>query len=147
MASKKKKTSPKAEQNKAVTFRAESEDGDVGPAKTGRKLIDIDPKVVEGMAFAGAPTTDIADFLGVGEATIRRRFGDILTKSHARRRTRLRELQWRAAESGNTAMLIWLGKQYLGQAEKTEAVSPYDAREVLDAARKMDEVTAPGVAA
>jgi len=32
----------------------------------------------------------------------------------------LRKQQMAAAEKGNTGMLIWLGKQYLGQAEKSE---------------------------
>jgi hypothetical protein len=32
----------------------------------------------------------------------------------------LRRLQWKAANSGNTSMLIWLGKQYLGQSDKME---------------------------
>ena len=29
-------------------------------------------------------------------------------------------MQWKAAESGNVSMLIWLGKQMLGQSEKQE---------------------------
>lgn len=33
---------------------------------------------------------------------------------------RLRQLQWRAADNGNITMLIWLGKQELGQTEKVE---------------------------
>ena len=27
-------------------------------------------------------------------------------------------MQWKAAESGNVTMLIWLGKQVLGQSEQ-----------------------------
>ena len=34
------------------------------------------------------------------------------------RRVRLRQLQWKSAESGNVVMQIWLGKQYLGQMDK-----------------------------
>jgi hypothetical protein len=30
----------------------------------------------------------------------------------------LRRRQWKSAESGNTTMLIWLGKQYLGQSDQ-----------------------------
>ncbi len=29
----------------------------------------------------------------------------------------LRRYQWRAAQKGNTTMLVWLGKQYLGQRD------------------------------
>ena len=32
----------------------------------------------------------------------------------------LRRAQWKAAESGNVSMLIWLGKQWLGQKEQQE---------------------------
>lgn len=31
----------------------------------------------------------------------------------------LRRLQWKAAQKGNSAMLVWLGKQMLGQKDKT----------------------------
>lgn len=32
----------------------------------------------------------------------------------------LRRAQWKAAESGNVSMLIWLGKQWLGQREQQD---------------------------
>ncbi len=32
----------------------------------------------------------------------------------------LRRLQWKAAQSGNVTMQIWLGKNYLGQSDKQE---------------------------
>lgn len=35
-------------------------------------------------------------------------------------RKSLRRMQWKAAEKGNTAMMIWLGKQYLGQRDVQE---------------------------
>lgn len=85
-----------------------------------RPKLEIDPKIVEAMAYAGAPNTDIAAFLGVNEGTIRKRFSDLLEKTRAGRRTKLREYQWELAKKGNPAMLIWLGKQYLGQSDKQE---------------------------
>jgi len=39
------------------------------------------------------------------------------------KRIKLRQLQWKSAEAGNVATLIWLGKQYLGQADKLETVN------------------------
>ena len=30
-------------------------------------------------------------------------------------------MQWQAAEGGNTSILIWLGKQYIGQKDKAES--------------------------
>lgn len=35
-------------------------------------------------------------------------------------KTSLRRLQWKKASEGNVAMLIWLGKQILGQKERVE---------------------------
>ena len=80
----------------------------------------LDLKVVEGMAFAGATNCEIADFCGVVEGTIRKRCGPLLVKSRAALKTRLRRAQITAALGGNPALLIWLGKQMLGQVEKHE---------------------------
>lgn len=38
----------------------------------------------------------------------------------------LRRAQWKAAESGNVSMLIWLGKQWLGQREQQEVQISHD---------------------
>ena len=32
----------------------------------------------------------------------------------------LRRLQWQSAKNGNVTMQIWMGKQYLGQTDKTD---------------------------
>jgi hypothetical protein len=32
----------------------------------------------------------------------------------------LRRMQWEKAQTGNTTMLIWLGKQMLGQKDRLE---------------------------
>jgi hypothetical protein len=93
-------------------------------AKTGRPLIEIDPKVVEGMAGVGATNVEIADFLGVDEATIRARFPDILTKARSGMRTRLRQAQYKLALGGNATMQIWLGKQMLGQRDQLALEGP-----------------------
>lgn len=85
-----------------------------------RPKLNIDPKVVESLAKLGAHNTEIADHFGCDEGTIRNRFSDVLSKARANRKIKLRELQWRLAEKGNLGMLIWLGKQELGQSEKVE---------------------------
>ena len=43
-------------------------------------------------------------------------------------------MQWKAADKGNVTMLIWLGKQILGQAEKSEVKweNPVDGVEFID---------------
>jgi hypothetical protein len=89
-------------------------------AKVGRPLKPIDEKTVEALAKVGATNCEIADHFYVSENVIRNRFGEILTKARAQKKLRLRQLQWQLAEQGNLGMLIWLGKQMLGQTEKVE---------------------------
>lgn len=40
----------------------------------------------------------------------------------------LRRMQWKNAESGNSTMQIWLGKQYLGQKEPEKDADEDDSR-------------------
>jgi len=84
----------------------------------------IDLKVVEGMASVGATNVEIAAFVGVDEALIRRRCAPVLLKARASMRTRLRQAQFRTAMDGNPALLIWLGKQMLDQREKVADALP-----------------------
>lgn len=83
----------------------------------GRPLIKIDKGEVEKLARLGCNDTEIGNFFGVHPTTIGKRFSVILTKGRAERKAKLRQMQWKAAEGGNIAMLIWLGKQELGQIE------------------------------
>lgn len=83
----------------------------------GRPILPIDAKAVEGMAFVGATNREIAEFFACSPDVIERRFACVLRKKRSRMRTRLRRAQLRLAMDGNVTMLIWLGKQYLGQAD------------------------------
>ena len=81
------------------------------------KKYDIPSHKVQELAEFGCTNTEIAQFYGCSENTIRRNYGENLTKGRASGKTRLRELQWAVAAKGNVTMLIWLGKQVLGQSE------------------------------
>ncbi|MHB0998200.1 MAG: hypothetical protein ACYC27_03060 [Armatimonadota bacterium] len=41
-----------------------------------------------------------------------------LDRGYEQGKISLRRRQWKTAESGNTTMLIWLGKQYLNQSDQ-----------------------------
>jgi hypothetical protein len=88
--------------------------------KGGRPKLDIPELKVEQLASFGCTNTEIAQFFGVDESTIRKGFPENLTKGRASGKIKLRQLQMRAAEGGNVSMLIWLGKQVLGQQERSE---------------------------
>lgn len=90
----------------------------------GRPQAKIDKLEVEKLARLGCNDTEIGDFFEVHPTTIGKRFSIILTKGRAARKAKLRQMQWKAAEAGNVAMLIWLGKQELGQTEKSEHIIP-----------------------
>lgn len=72
---------------------------------------------------------EIAHIMGFSYDTLERRIKETFNepaadyiKRHAQGgKATLRRLQWKAANNGNTSMLIWLGKQYLGQTDKAES--------------------------
>lgn len=80
----------------------------------------IDEQEVANLAFKGASNNEIAFLLGVDDQTIINRFSKLLSKKRAERRVWLRELQNSKAGSGDTTMLIWLGKNNLEQTDKME---------------------------
>lgn len=84
-----------------------------------RPPVEIDAHQVEELASIGCKTVEIADFFGVSDQTITRRFGAELAKGRSDIRMSLRRWQLESARGGNVVMLIWLGKQMLGQQEKT----------------------------
>ena len=92
------------------------------------KKHNLDTEKVEQLAGFGCTNTEIASFFGYSENTIRRSYGEFLTKGRDKGKIRLRQLQWKAAETGNTSMLIWLGKQLLAQTDKQEIemIKPID---------------------
>ncbi len=79
---------------------------------------DIDERLVRAMAMSGAQNKEIAEFCGCSPEIIGRRFRDVLSEGRAARKLRLRQRQFQAAMDGEVAMLIWLGKQELGQVDE-----------------------------
>ena len=88
----------------------------------GRDKKVIPPKDVERLAQMGCKDSEIADWFGVDENTLRYNFSVELLKGKLALNQSLRQAQIRLALSGNATMLIWLGKNILGQSE-----SPLDS--------------------
>ena len=84
------------------------------------KKYNLDTKQVEQLAGFGCTDTEIASFFDISRTTLERNYEHYLTKGREEGKIRLRQYQWSAAKKGNVAMLIWLGKQLLGQADKQE---------------------------
>lgn len=92
------------------------------PQKRGRKKIKIDYDRISRLAQINLTQEHIADIEGISVRTLLR--DPIFCQTYKRAKTRgagtLLQKQWEVAMEGNTTMLIWLGKQYLGQRDKQE---------------------------
>lgn len=84
----------------------------------GRPEIEIDAKLVQKLASLGCKNSEIADHFECSTDTIERRFAAELSKGRANLKMSLRQWQLKYAEKGNATMLVWLGKQTLGQVDK-----------------------------
>ena len=84
------------------------------------KKYDIDTEEVQKLAGYGCTNIEIADFFGCSSDLIEKSYSEFLTKGRANLKKRLRKAQLDTALSGNSTMLIWLGKQMLGQVDKQE---------------------------
>lgn len=105
----------------------------------GRPSIEIDWKKVRAMLQAGANGVEVAAALGCAPDTLYNRciqecgmtFSAYQQQMKEAGRALLRTWQFAAAQKGNTAMLIWLGKNVLGQSDeplvesKPEGERPY----------------------
>ena len=99
-----------------------------GPKGPSKPLNDLDLSRVEAMMKIHCTKEEISSVLGMSTRTLDRRlkelgqenFDTLYKKNRAHGNESLRRMQWRQADEGNTAMQIWLGKQYLGQQDKQQ---------------------------
>lgn len=83
----------------------------------GRPEIPIDENLVEKLANIMCTMEEIAHVVGCSVDTLERRFAETIKQGRSKGKMTLRRWQWQACEKGNPALLIWMGKQHLGQAE------------------------------
>ena len=84
------------------------------------KKYNIDTTQVQKLAQLGCTNKEMADFFGCSADLLEKSYSEFLTKGRAEQKMRLRQLQWRACENGNVSMLIFLGKNMLGQQDRIE---------------------------
>lgn len=99
------------------------------------KKIDLDLDDIRELASEGNTVEDVATLLGVS--------GDVISGNDDYKqayemglcdmRAMLRHSQFQSAKSGNTTMLVWLGKVILGQREETVSTLKFE--------REDDELT------
>jgi hypothetical protein len=90
--------------------------------KGGRPKKELDYDLIDRLAMIQCTQDEIASCLGVNVKTLRadEKFLDLYKNGQEKGKMSLRRWQYKAAEKGNAPILIWLGKQYLGQTDKIE---------------------------
>ena len=84
----------------------------------GRDKKIIPPEEVMKLAQIGCKDKEIADWFGIDSNTLRYNFSVELLKGRESLKHSLRRAQISVALNGNPTMLIWLGKNMLGQSEQ-----------------------------
>jgi hypothetical protein len=109
---------------------------EVNPSKTGnkpKKLIAVEvygyevgrgrnkrvvmPDQIYELANLGCTDREIARWFDIAETTLRYNFSDVLEKGRENLKHSLRKAQIKLALGGNAVMLIFLGKNLLGQSD------------------------------
>lgn len=101
----------------------------------GRHNIPVPPDEVELMARIGCTDREIAEHFGIKDETLRRNFVDYLVKGRSELKQRLRQAQLKVAFEGNPTMLIWLGRNILGQNETVAS----NSKEILPFTDDLDD--------
>jgi len=116
--------------------------------KMGRPKLAIDQELFESLCQIQCTEAEIAGALKVSPDTILRwckeiyneTFAEAFKKLSADGKSSLRRAQWKAALNGNSTMLIWMGKQVLGQVDKNEVTNIVPDKDI-----KIEFITRPKV--
>ena len=82
-----------------------------------RPKLQVDEVLVREAAALHCTMEEIAGLCKCSVDTLERRFAEVIKEERSQGKLSLRRWQWREAEAGNVGMLVWLGKQELGQHE------------------------------
>lgn len=124
----------------------------------GKKRPVIDWKAIDDLAFVHPTSGEVANHINVPLSTLERAtkdewgmtIGQYLTIKSGKGKIALRMAQWERAHAGSDGMLVWLGKQWLGQMDRVEKIDAKWAkkqsvealvvagREALEALSKFD---------
>ena len=112
--------------------------------KVGRPRLNIDPEQVIRLARLHCTMQEMADFFGCHRETLRENFSPQIDKGRSEGNISLRRKQWQmAVEKGNVVMLIWLGKQMLGQRNEiieSDSNTPLPIYDIVEDKREVIEM-------
>lgn len=103
---------------------------------------------LEKLAAMQCTDEEIAAWFNVSTRTIERRrkspvFAETIVRGKARGRISLRRAQRKILEQGNATMAIWLGKQYLGQADQIDVSTNNQTVVLVLPANQLEEPEKP----
>ena len=118
-----------------------------GPKGASKPLTDKDFKKLLNMVRIQCTMEECCSVLEMSDTTLNRRlkemdynnFEDLYKRHNDEGKMSLRRMQWQAAEKGNSTMLVWLGKQYLNQKDKSEVHANIEQQHVIDLTRIPDD--------
>jgi hypothetical protein len=87
----------------------------------------LDEELIARFIGKGFTVQYVADYFDVHIDTLYARYSDALRKGRSFREGCLQAKQFHKAMKGDTTLLIWLGKQWLGQRDKIEMSDPNEA--------------------
>lgn len=113
---------------KKTDRETESKYIDLIPTKNGRprKILNKDgEEAIKKLSTMMCTDEEMASFLGLSVDTLTNKnngetFARCKEEGQNNGRISLRRMQMKSADAGNVSMLIWLGKQWLGQKEQQE---------------------------
>lgn len=91
-------------------------------SKGGRPPLKLCKKDVHDLAQVGLTDEEISNILDCSPDTLTRRFSGSLIKGRGDLRQSLKRVQIAKALAGDNTMLIWCGKQYMGQRDSRQEV-------------------------
>jgi DNA-binding CsgD family transcriptional regulator len=87
-----------------------------GPGRKKLEFTDEQKEMIKRLSEVFCSQEEIAYVMGISRSVLRNH-KDLLEEGKARGRVKLRRAQMEKALEGNPTMLIWLGKQMLGQTD------------------------------
>lgn len=111
------------------------------------KKDEVDKNLIRRLARIDCTLEEIAGVIGCSTEFLSDSYSDIIRAERMRGNASLRRTQYRKALAGNDKMLIWLGKNRLGQRDSVhtfhsvdDALAKMTEEELLKEARRLDEI-------
>ena len=91
----------------------------------------VDTSRIEELISNGCSDNEIAVITGVPQTVLCKKYATLLRKKRELRKSELRAKQMSLALAGDRTMLIWLGKNMIGQSDRADITSAGEALKVI----------------